>query len=731
MATIQDVFSHVYTTEASLSKVPVKNGQIILCTDSEKLYIDHGTTRVSTSDVVQVENQEALPLAPLDKLYITKDTCDVYFYINDEWKKITEQLVNDYTAFEVYPTNAVISAGTTDAVTGLTYTHDVPADMTHTFKVRSCTPQATCDVVIDWGDGATSSVAKKEYTAYDTSELASDTEVTYQFQHTYSTPGRYIVKILGRDYFGFRALDNYAEVRSIMSRCLDYDLPIASCVTNLAHAFSCTYKLLKVKIATVNNLYSRINNAAQAFAYNVNLVSCTNMKTMFQYTRTVMRMFYNDKSLRECDMRLPAIVGEIAGYSEVFYNCIALEGDIANFFPKNGFVGPNVYLDRTFNGCAKLTGTLPANMLWKRAHIRWINTVSTFAGCSDAIRAQAPTSWGGTSTDAIVGDLPVAKLSLNGTLPNTANGLVILNADGKVDNALLPAQADPNIDNYTSNNTINLTSTAGAVNLLSRTGEAGLYSGDKTFIKVGTNDISITGTGKINLTTGSLQYNGVACNAPNGLVQLNENGKLSSDLYDAIDLSNYKGSVALTASGEQSIVLKYDDGGSGSYNDIITMENGHVDIDVTSGVINMMAHTVMIGTQDRALSEASINAATFLINASDVMLNNNGLNSANGLVQLDSTGKVPTTVLPKMTKSWTKQTINQSSFTTDDSTYGGKYMELSGICSIEVYDANGYKVEFDVKCDFTNNKTRIYIPSGLAAATISNWTLLYVAKDIA
>ena len=110
MATIQDVFSHVYTTEASLSKVPVKNGQIILCTDSEKLYIDHGTTRVSTSDVVQVENQEALPLAPLDKLYITKDTCDVYFYINDEWKKITEQLVNDYTAFEVYPTHAVISA---------------------------------------------------------------------------------------------------------------------------------------------------------------------------------------------------------------------------------------------------------------------------------------------------------------------------------------------------------------------------------------------------------------------------------------------------------------------------------------------------------------------------------------------------------------------------------------------------------------------------------------------
>jgi hypothetical protein len=58
-------------------------------------------------------------------------------------------------------------------------------------------------------------------------------------------------------------------------------------------------------------------------------------------------------------------------------------------------------------------------------------------------------------------------------------------------------------------------------------------------------------------------------------------------------------------------------------------------------------------------------------------------------------------------------------------------MELNGICSVEVYDADGYKVEFDVKCDFTGNKTRIYIPSGLTADTISNWTLLYLAKTIA
>ena len=94
MATIQDVFSHIYTTEANLSSIAVEHGQIILCTDSGKLYIDHGSNRVSISDVVQVETQTALPLAPLDKFYITRDTGDVYFYINDEWKKLTDTSID-------------------------------------------------------------------------------------------------------------------------------------------------------------------------------------------------------------------------------------------------------------------------------------------------------------------------------------------------------------------------------------------------------------------------------------------------------------------------------------------------------------------------------------------------------------------------------------------------------------------------------------------------------------
>ena len=61
-----------------------------------------------------------------------------------------------------------------------------------------------------------------------------------------------------------------------------------------------------------------------------------------------------------------------------------------------------VFLDRTFKGCAKLTGTLNANKLWNNKNILWCNTGSTFAGCSDEIRAQVPVSWGGTASDDII-----------------------------------------------------------------------------------------------------------------------------------------------------------------------------------------------------------------------------------------------------------------------------------------------------------------------------------------
>ena len=144
-------------------------------------------------------------------------------------------------------------------------------------------------------------------------------------------------------------------------------------------------------------------------------------------------------------------------------------------------------------------------------------------------------------------------------------------------------------------------------------------------------------------------------------------------------------------------------------------------ISLTSDSLELITGPVNIFIQEDSL----------FIDASQILLNRHNQNAAGGFAVVGEDGKLPSSILPAMSQTWTKAALNQSDFSTTDDTYGGSYKELDGICSVEVYDADGYKVEFDVKCDFTGNKTRVYIPSGLAADTISNWTLLYHTKTIA
>lgn len=491
MATIQDVFSHIYTTEAHLGDVAVKNGQIILCTDSEKLYIDHGTTRVSTSDVVYVENEAALPLAPLDKFYITQDTGDIFCYLNGEWKKLN---------------NSDISVGD-----GLA------------------------------GDGSTDSPITLDLTGYTTADAVN--------------------------------------IKSIASVAL-------------------------------------VGGSAAEFGIG-------------------------NSGVKAGDTGL------------------TLESNVG------------IQIGKTSNTNIALQGSV---------------------------------------------------LTWNGAGLNTANGLVMLNTSGKIDSGLLPEQAAVNIDNYTSNNTIKLTSTAGAVNLISNTGEVGLYSGSTSHIKANVDTIELTAT--------TLSFNGNDQNVAGGIAVINKStGKLPESILPDTGLSSVAVGSGLSGDGTTDSPLSLD---LTSYT-----STGGININSASNTIRLGGAGVTIAASTVNIGDNGgityVNGALILDSsaASPISIGSSSVNTAHGLVQLDENGKVPTNLLPEMSQSWTKTTLNQSDFTTADDTYGGSYKELDGVCSVEVYDSNGYKVEFDVKCDFTNNKTRVYIPSGLTAATISNWTLLYLAKTIA
>ena len=55
-----------------------------------------------------------------------------------------------------------------------------------------------------------------------------------------------------------------------------------------------------------------------------------------------------------------------------------------------------------FSKCENLYGIIPADKLWNKHDVQWKNYKNLFSGCSEAVRSQAPESWGGTASDDII-----------------------------------------------------------------------------------------------------------------------------------------------------------------------------------------------------------------------------------------------------------------------------------------------------------------------------------------
>lgn len=300
---------------------------------------------------------------------------------------------NTTTEFQVYATNAVIAAGVTDSETGIPWATDVPAGMTQKFKIRCDVLAANSDVVIEWGDGTSSAIAKNEFESSDDSDWGLG-EMVYVVAHTYAAPGRYRVIVRGKQYWGFQQVKGF----NIISRIFDHGYPTAGWLQNLSVACQWSPKIQKVVFPTGLELFANIHNAYALFADCVNLVSVKNCQTKFRFTRDVTNMFSGCAALKECDFQLPQSAVKNASYNRVFYNCSSLEADIANLLPDRGFDGKTVSMIECFRGCSKLTGTVPAVKLWEDMVINWTAT-RCFTDCSDALRLQVPVSWGGMGVE--------------------------------------------------------------------------------------------------------------------------------------------------------------------------------------------------------------------------------------------------------------------------------------------------------------------------------------------
>lgn len=908
MATIQDVFSHIYTTEAHLGDVPIKNGQIILCTDSEKLYIDHGTTRVSTSDVVQVDNQEALPLAPLDKLYITKDTGDIFFYINGAWEKINQSDISVGAGLSGNGSSSsplqldIKNYSSTDNI-NLTSSNQVNVTGTNSISLLSNDNQSSIKIsatgiVLNSYVGVTIN-SQGNALSFATGTNPSGERDIYLDNHSMNTAGGFAVVDLttGKlpidiipDVTGDINIDNYTSNSTIR---LTSTAGAVNLISNTGEAGLYSGSNVYVKVltdtvelkATTVSLNGHAQNTAGGFAIvdietgklpasiipeqtNIDLSDA-----VLRYPATVdteSKVVTITDGTPVKDIRIGDEIVTAAGVYKKTKDSITIGSPADGTRIEVSGINP-----AEVNGVYILTET---EKVWKHESADyWISqwngsywviadtsspsspsAAFFYASCSSSSMPWEMSNWEAVngSGSPVLENAPTEQ-TITDTLDlfeyASLSNKVVKSVNGKSGTVVLTANdvgAAEALHTHTISNVIGLR------DKLDQFGSAGSFGGG--------------------LPTGTPQTPFLICSEVD-----RGNGLNCKFLLQPVTSSNQ---IVDSAAGNNSpcvVELSYFDGatvtvdddgnivctgtyGYGNYaairipanslpNDILVPDHEWaIDLDFTANDVNSVQY--LFGRADRnrfdiyiqngnigsgawkdnwspisagrhlatveyyyddalasyiravyldgefkykaAFTAANYRTMDFLIGNADSS-NRNGLNglihgfritnnaphrgesfspaarpwrkseigwsarsvdevrklcgapswneltdkptyltvpvnTANGLVQLDASGTIPESLLPEVgNASWKKVILNQADFATEDSTYGGKYKELDGICSVEVYDADGYKVEFDVKCDFTNSKTRIYIPSGLTADTISNWTLLYLAKTIA
>lgn len=320
----------------------------------------------------------------------------------------SEWTYTDYIAFEVYPTDHIIEAGSSElgiAVWGdedLKVTYAIPASMTEEFSLWITRSRLESDIIIDWGDGVVEKLA--ELAPTNGTDNDGKTDVLVYVAHTYTVPNKiYTIRVYGKDYCRIAHNSyNLSADNRLVCRILDNDLPIASHLSSLAsYCYGCN-RLLKVAVPSYSNILQGIINLASCFQ------DCLNMIYAYGFAErrissdcVVTSLFMNCKSLIDTDFVFPVGVHSL---DTTFTNTFRIKVQIEDLFPVRGFTASNIAIRTCFTN-STVKGTIPANLLWNDSHINWeiLNPNQLpFAGCLNAIRAQVPISWGGTASDDII-----------------------------------------------------------------------------------------------------------------------------------------------------------------------------------------------------------------------------------------------------------------------------------------------------------------------------------------
>ena len=301
----------------------------------------------------------------------------------------------DYSAFEVLPTNSIIYPGYNTALSG-NVTESIPACMTEKFTIRSTCAPSDSDVVVAWGDGSITAICDPNAPGRTITGPNAENEWSYALEHTYAESKKHIIKIYGHKYYSFCHPSGTSQY-NLMSRIFDGDLPIASHLHNFSSLCLGASRLINVQVNGYDAWCEQADNLSYAFSSCKNLLKCVG----FRHRNNMQaddQIFAHCRNLAITDYKLKNSYTRQSSAKAQFQDTTSLAVDINQLLPESGFSG-TINMNAMFNGCLSLSGTVPAEKFWENPYVKFINTSTAFLGCSLAIRAQVPVSWGGTNTD--------------------------------------------------------------------------------------------------------------------------------------------------------------------------------------------------------------------------------------------------------------------------------------------------------------------------------------------
>lgn len=336
-------------------------------------------------------------------------------------------------------------------------------------------------------------------------------------------------------------------------------------------------------------------------------------------------------------------------------------------------------------------------------------SLTTFGGFTFKISATTAMSIGTDAnvhiaTHTYLAGNSEADVYFHGNATNTANGLVVLGADGKIPTNLYDAGGGTTIDWANVNAT-----------------EIKLNGSEGIWFNTTMNDIFLkpqNGAGTLFIDAMDIQLNECGLNQPTGLVQLTPEGKIPTELYDAgggdIDLSNYSttSNISLKTTGSSTGITL------GSTNGTVSIYSGYDGNGLSIGSASCSYSGGNVSLSGKlSTSVGNYGAGTTTINATSLTnlklkIGSNGTassaNTAGGLVVVGSDGKIPSNLYDAGGSGteidWSNVNAELISFSADKemafSSYGG--ISISGgnllinTSSVNFGEAGGTVITFDL-----------------------------------